>query len=109
MRIKQYSYEEIKENINNIVLLVINNQEDGYRIKPVEIIKITEKTIKTAGGRTVRFADIGNMTYNSSYLFDKDIEEAVKKYKEENLVKYKRQIEVAQNEIDKLNKLKKLD
>ncbi|MCK1999874.1 hypothetical protein MZM54_00570 [[Brevibacterium] frigoritolerans] len=108
MRIKNYSNEEIRENINNIVFLDIDINAGGYEIRPIEVVKVTERQFKTATGSRVNFAEMGLITYRTTHIFKKDAEEVIEKYKKLKIESLEAQIEIAQTEIQKLNDFKRL-
>lgn len=107
MRLKAYSHEEIGENINDIVLLSIFSSTGKYEIKVPEICKVTQKQFKTSnlGGRTVRFADIGYLTYNSGFFLRKDIDYVIGVYRQKSIDELRNKIKQAEKEIEKLNNL----
>lgn len=108
MRLKNYSTEEIRENINNIVLLNIDINGGGYEIRPIEVVKVTERQFKTATGSRVNFADMGLITYRTTHIFKNDAEEVIETYKKMKIESLEGQIEIAQTEIRKLNDFKRL-
>ena len=108
MRLKDYTNEEIRNNINNIVFLKITFKNE-YEIERPEIIKVTEKTFKTSnlGTRTVRFADIGYLSYSSGFFMEKDVEYVIGAYQRQSIDDLNRQIEAAEKQIEQINELKR--
>lgn len=108
MNLKEYTNEEIRNNVNDIVLLEITFKNE-YEIKHPEIIKVTEKTFKTSnlGGRTVRFADVGCFSYRSGFFMEKDVEYVIGAYQRHSIDALKRQIEEAEKQIKRINELKR--
>lgn len=104
MRLKKYTVEEIRENMNNIVYLN-KDYKNVFFIQKPDIVKVTEKTFKTAQN-TIRFNDVGYFGYSSGYFFKQDIDFVVESYKQQMIEKCERTILKVTEEIEMLKNLK---
>lgn len=108
MRLKDYTNEEVRNNIENIVMLDVAYIRNEYQVYKPEIVKVTEKTFKTPN-RIVRFSDIGYMSYRTVFLFEKDIEYAIGVYQRKIIDVNNRKIEEAEREIELVKQIKRIN
>lgn len=107
MRLKNYTTEEIRENMDNLVELALTFR-GGFVVNKPNIVKVTEKTFKTERN-TIRFNDIGFFSYRSGYFLKQDIEFVVEIYKQQSIDKLERTISNAKKEIETFKNLKLQD
>jgi hypothetical protein len=107
MKIFNYTHDEIKKNINDLVLLRINVPAESYDYETPIFEKVTRKQFKTSnlGQRTVRFDLVGHFEYGSGFFLKKDVHKAVGIFQEIMVTDCKERIELLETKMKRIQAL----
>lgn len=109
MRLVEYTAEEIKENIDSLVIINFGFKGEAYSVKKPKLTKVTNKQFKT-GNSTVNMASVGMVSYmRTVYVLEKDVEMAIETYKKKHIEKAERMIEQANEVIQRVTNMQRND